>query len=340
MMDAKRMHMEQVRQERRESAPPQPPDIAALAQVVVGESLESGDSRPAIIEFFKRAGFNFAFVTKLLENRAHASAPHVIKLAALQLHLERTGFWDDASRNAVRHLERQLARALTPSEFQNYDSEFSVPLRFRKGRYRTDQVAAVDAAQKEIRIPAQELGVPDLSEKAVLDIGCGVKFSQAFYGRGVPVRQYHGVDVDGAMIEFLASNVNNEKFSFKHIDVYNEMYNKRGEPLSAETDIGAAGRQFDLICLFSVFTHLNPKDYMAMLELARRYISPNGALIYTAIIDEKISGKFEDAIAEHPMLKATYTSDAIREMLAASKWNPTRFFRQGSAKDWIVCEPC
>ena len=279
------------------------------------------------------------FVTRLLESGAQASVPHVIRLAALQLHLERTGLWDDATRAAVGHIERQLARALTPSQYQNDGTEFAVPLRLRKGRYRNDQAASIASAEKDIQTLAQEMGVLDLSAKSVLDIGCGVKFTQAFYGRGIPVKDYHGVDVDGSMIDFLTSNVFDARFSYKHIDVYNEMYNKRGAPLSPQTDIGAAGREFDLICLFSVFTHLAPKDYVAMLKLARRYAAPNGKLIYTGYIDERISGRFKDAYKEQPLLKAVYKKNTVDEMLTAARWKSVRLFNQGSAKIWVVCEP-
>jgi SAM-dependent methyltransferase len=233
-----------------------------------------------------------------------------------------------------------MARVLTPSQYQNDGTEFAVPLRLRKGRFRNDQAASIASAEEDIKMLAREMGVPDLSEKRVLDIGCGVKFTQAFYGRGVPVGQYHGVDVDGSMIDFLASNVFDDRFSYKHIDVYNEMYNKHGERLSPQTDIGAAGRQFDLICLFSVFTHLAPKDYAAMLKLTRKYAAPKGKLIYTGYFDEQIPGKFKDAFKGQPLLKAVYRKDTVCEMLAGANWNPTRFFKQGSAKIWIVCEPC
>ncbi len=35
-------------------------------------------------------------------------------------------------------------------------------------------------------------------------------------------------------------------------------------------DIGVKRRTFDFICLFSIFTHLAPADYQAMLELTRK----------------------------------------------------------------------
>jgi 2-polyprenyl-3-methyl-5-hydroxy-6-metoxy-1,4-benzoquinol methylase len=339
-MEAKLEQMRREKRVRMAAAAPEQPDIAALAKLIADGTQEPVDSAPTIVEFLKRAGFTHPFATKLLETGAQASAPHVIRLAALHLHLERARLWNDATRKAVRQLERQFARALTPSQYQNNGTEFDVPIRLRKGRYRSDQAASIAAAEKEIATLAQEMGVADLSDKAVLDIGCGVKFTQAFYGRGIPVKQYHGVDVDGAMIEFLSSNVFNDKFSYKHIDVYNEMYNKRGDALSPDTDIGAAGREFDLICLFSVFTHLAPTDYVAMLRLARKYIAPNGKLIYTTCIDEQITEKFKDTFKDQPLLKAVYREDAVREMLASAKWAPTRLFKLGAAKTWDVCEPC
>jgi 2-polyprenyl-3-methyl-5-hydroxy-6-metoxy-1,4-benzoquinol methylase len=330
----------QKQEDRKASVQSELADTAALARLIAGKTLAPADHSRAIAEFLKRAGFSFAFVTRLLETGAQASAQHVIRLAALHLHLERSGLWNDSMREAVVHIERQLARALTPSQYQNDGTEFAVPLRLRKGRYRNDQAASIDSAEKTIAMLAQELGVPDLSETPVLDIGCGVKFTQAFYGRGVPVKEYHGVDVDSEMIDFLASNVFDSRFSFKHIDVYNGMYNTRGERLSEKTDIGAAGRQFDLICLFSVFTHLAPKDYRSMLRLTRKYVAPYGKLIYTGFIDETIRGRFKDAIPGHPLLKAVYRQQFVSEMLASTKWNATRIFKQdGTAKIWFVCEP-
>jgi SAM-dependent methyltransferase len=50
------------------------------------------------------------------------------------------------------------------------------------------------------------------------------------------------------------------------------------------------GRRFDLICLFSVFTHLDPVDYVAMLRLLRRYVRPDGRLFYTLFINEQTEG--------------------------------------------------
>ena len=332
--------IEKKHQHRKAAATAELPDIEALARLVAGKALDPADCTPAVIEFLRRAGFSILAITRLLETGMQASAQNVIRLSALHLHLERTGFWNDATRAEVKGIEREFAVALTPSLIQSGEREFVVPHHLRKGRYRDDQAAAIESAEKNIRTLTHELGVLDLSEKTVLDIGCGVKFTQVFYGRGVPVKQYHGVDVDGPMIDFLESNVHDDRFSYRHIDVYNEMYNKRGTALSPETNIGAGGRKFDVVCLFSVFTHLAPKDYLAMLKLTRRYVDPNGKLVFTTFIDDTIRGNFKDVVVGKPLLEAAYKKDAIREMLVSARWKPTRFFKHGSTKIWVVCEPC
>jgi Methyltransferase domain len=91
------------------------------------------------------------------------------------------------------------------------------------------------------------------------------------------VGTYVGVDVYADMIDFLKQNVADPRFGYHHIDVRNERYNPDACPMTDDTDLGVGDRQFDLICLFSVFTHLNPHDYRTMLRLLRRYCGPTGA---------------------------------------------------------------
>jgi len=56
------------------------------------------------------------------------------------------------------------------------------------------------------------------------------------------------------------------RFRFAHWNVRNEMFNRKGRPLSEYEGL-PFGERYDLIWLFSVFTHLNPADSLAMLTL-------------------------------------------------------------------------
>src|SRR5262249_32040251 len=72
------------------------------------------------------------------------------------------------------------------------------------------------------------LGVPDLDELAVLDVGCGVRFTQAIANRGIPIGRYAGVDVSRDVIAFLRANVADPRFEFFHLDAQNDLYNPNG----------------------------------------------------------------------------------------------------------------
>ncbi len=146
-----------------------------------------------------------------------------------------------------------------------------------------DPVAVVDASVWLIGHMCEHIGASDLGDLDVLDFGCGVRFTQAFLNRGVPIKHYVGVDVSRPVIDFLRSNVSDPRFEFFHLDARNERYNPTGQPLSEMTVPETEGRRFDLICLFSVFTHLAPADYVAMLRLLRRFVQPDGRLVLHAL---------------------------------------------------------
>jgi hypothetical protein len=109
--------------------------------------------------------------------------------------------------------------------------------------------------------------------------------------------------------------------------------------LSADTDIGAAGQTFDLVCLFSVFTHLAPEDYQAMRHLARTYVAAHGTLIFTSFIDDAIGQDFVDLDPDHPLLKAVYREKAVRKFAEVAGWSVTRIFRPGKRRHRIVGRP-
>jgi len=133
----------------------------------------------------------------------------------------------------------------------------------------------------------EHLGLGDLGATNLLDFGCGVKFTQALLGNALPIRHYTGVDVYRDMIEFLRSHVNDRRFEYFHIDAHNELYNPTGERLTEDTKLPFGDRTFDVICLFSVFTHLAPSDFRVLLHLLRRHVGAHGRLFFTLFINER-----------------------------------------------------
>jgi len=172
------------------------------------------------------------------------------------------------------------------------DLVFKVPRKFRRGHRANDEEISVGIAVEIIEHMSKHFGLADLGETKLLDIGCGSKFTQAILDRNLPIGQYVGIDVYAEMINFLKSNVDDPRFSFHHMNVHNEMYNQDGETLTAETRLPMGEEKFDLISLFSVFTHLSPHDYVAMLKLLRSYVKPDGRLFFTLFVNEETTGGY------------------------------------------------
>ena len=129
-------------------------------------------------------------------------------------------------------------------------------------------------------------GCTDLSEKSGLDYGCGSKLTKLFLENDLPIRRYVGIDTMKELIDFLQPSIHDERFSYHHVNLYNELYNREGIPLTDLDSLPLAGEQFDVICLFSVFTHLAPHDYKPLLKLLRPHASPDCRLVYSAFLDE------------------------------------------------------
>ena len=165
-----------------------------------------------------------------------------------------------------------------------------VPPALRRGGLRGDEQKYVHSGRMLIDLLCRRLGVADLGAQRMLDMGCGTKLVQAFLAHDLPVGAYVGIDVYREMIDFLAQEVRDPRFSFHHMDSHNAMYNPGGRPLGPDTALPVEPGSFDLICLFSVFTHLEPHDYVAMLKLLRPCIRPGGTLLFSLFVNELTPG--------------------------------------------------
>jgi SAM-dependent methyltransferase len=166
----------------------------------------------------------------------------------------------------------------------------NVPRELRRGRKAGNEEESVESGLQLINLMADKLGLKDFGNSSMLDIGCGCKFVQAFLTEDLPLGSYVGVDVFPQLIEFLKSNVTDPRYSFHTLNAHNEMYNTEGEPLSENTRIPMEEASSDVICLYSVFTHLAPHDYVAMLKMLRRYVKPDGKLMFTLFLNERTEG--------------------------------------------------
>ncbi|NBW86353.1 MAG: class I SAM-dependent methyltransferase, partial [Planctomycetia bacterium] len=145
-----------------------------------------------------------------------------------------------------------------------------------------------------------------------------VRFTQTILNRDIPIRSYTGVDVEPTLIRWLQANVGDPRFTFAFWDVRNDMYNKRGQPFTRESTLPVSG-QYDLICLYSVFTHLSPSDADAMLHVLRPHVRATGQLLFTAFIDDTID-TFADRHPDKPLNVATYAEPFLRSLVEKAGW--------------------
>lgn len=164
-----------------------------------------------------------------------------------------------------------------------------------------------------------QIGFESYADKKVLDFGCGVRFTQAIVNTGFAVGRYVGVDVHRPMIEFLQENVRDGRFAFYCLDARHPIYNPRGEPLTPETALPFAERDFDVACMFSVITHQHPEDSRSIFSMLRRHVGDRGRLFFTCFLDDSID-TFEDRSEARNGGMVFYNPDFLTELVESCGW--------------------
>lgn len=238
----------------------------------------------------------------------------------------------------------------------------SVPAALKRGALKPDEQRYIDSGAHLLQRIPQWLRYDSLAGLSVLDIGCGTKFTQAILRDDIDIDRYVGVDVYEPMIAHLRAEVSDSRFEFHHMNTHNEMYNPTGQPLTADTRLPCGEQTFDIICLFSVFTHLAPHDYRSMLKMLRPYIKQEGHILFSLYLDEtsksghglidsiatkygqtdwKPSGEsFRDAYPGKPLQWALYSRDHALELIHDTGWNVLSVNDpEEHVQHFIVCSP-
>jgi SAM-dependent methyltransferase len=179
------------------------------------------------------------------------------------------------------------------------ENELPVPAHLQRGLHdsRDDWLESASVA---VDVLCRTAGREDLADVELLDVGCGTKIVKALLDHSMPIGGYVGVDVSVEVIDWLKANVSDPRFEFHHINARNALYNPDGEPLEGFELLPVGPRRFDLISLFSVFTHLAPDDYVVMLRLLRRHVKPDGILLFSLhLVDSDHPTPFEEAVRRH-----------------------------------------
>lgn len=114
---------------------------------------------------------------------------------------------------------------------------------------------------------------------SVLDIGCGSgRVARHFVDYTRTPGRYVGMDIQKPFIDWCTEHLSpaNERLEFYHQDIFNGAYNPGGTYKASEYRFPFEDESFDVIILYSVFTHLLPEDAENYLREVARLLKPGG----------------------------------------------------------------
>jgi SAM-dependent methyltransferase len=139
-----------------------------------------------------------------------------------------------------------------------------------------------EAGQRYLRLFIELAGLQ--ADHAVLEPGCGSgRMAAPLAGYLSPSGSYDGFDVLPEAIEACEREIGSQhpNFRFRHVDVYNRMYNPDGRLDPESFAFPYADESFDLVFLTSVFTHMLPPQVRHYLSEIRRVLQPSGRCLMT-----------------------------------------------------------
>jgi 2-polyprenyl-3-methyl-5-hydroxy-6-metoxy-1,4-benzoquinol methylase len=187
---------------------------------------------------------------------------------------------------------------------------------------------------------ARRIGKTDLAGLHLLDVGCGVRFTQTLINRRLLFASYTGIDVSRPIINWLKEHVEekDDRFRFVQWNVRNAMYNPQAPTMDSYDDLPVS-RDYDVIMGFSLFTHLAPPDATCVLRFTRKAIRPDGFLFFSAFCDDSID-EFDDRVPDRPLLNAYYNKKYLMKLINETGWVLLSYEQPvGYVMDSFLCRP-
>jgi len=205
-------------------------------------------------------------------------------------HSQQTKDCDVALQDIVVGKARAVRSRLRTPRAVSYDGLLIPPAEVRLGgRHFKDDAAFVESGQADARRLHGAFGAS--ASTAILDVGCG-------YGR-LPIGllaefgsldRYTGIDVAKPSIDWCIKYIatNHTGTRFVYVNAANARYQRRGRPIDDNFRLPFDDSSFDLIYLYSVFSHMETSDVRAYLHEFDRLLTPTGGVFLTAFVEDNV----------------------------------------------------
>lgn len=161
-------------------------------------------------------------------------------------------------------------------------------LRFCGREFRDDEYFLASTQAEADRL-TEHLGLT--VNTSVLDVGCGVgRLPIGILSQIGEIRDYRGIDVSKISIRWCQRRIarKHPSFQFVHIDTRNALYNPHGRTADIGFRLPFNDQEFDIIYLYSVFSHMPDEDIRVYLKEFQRLLAPSGKVFLTAFIEEGV----------------------------------------------------
>lgn len=167
-------------------------------------------------------------------------------------------------------------------------------IRFGGTTYLDDDVY-IRSGEGHVRVLQQTCGLSRTSR--VLDIGCGpARLLTGLLSVYRSISEYVGLDVHKPSIDWTLKHLRNPEggINFHWLNVANKRYNARGQAVTGTVRFPVPLDRFDVVVLFSVFSHMGLADIRPYLYEIKRILAAKGKVYLTLFVEHGVPDEVEN----------------------------------------------